>query len=58
MMSYPIEYGLDNQLSVSEGCLVISLVLAQRSDKEFELDGWSPEVVTANQRACEVRVQD
>ena len=25
---------------------------------EFELDGQSPEVVTANQRACEFRVRD
>ena len=27
-------------------------------DQEFEVDGLSPEVVTANQRACEVRVRD
>ena len=26
--------------------------------REFELDGQSPEVVTANQRACEVQIQD
>ena len=26
--------------------------------KEFEVDGRSPEVVTANQRACEVQVRD
>ena len=25
---------------------------------EFEVDGRNPEVVTANQRACEVRLQD
>ena len=25
---------------------------------EFEVDGLSPEVVTANQRACEVRIWD
>ena len=33
-MLYPIEYSLDkvDVLSVCEGCLVISLVLAQRSD--------------------------
>ena len=44
-MSYPIEYGLDkvNDLYEIQG---------------FELDGWCPEVVTANQRACEVQVRD
>ena len=25
---------------------------------EFEVDGRSPEVVTANQRVCEVRIRD
>ena len=29
-----------------------------REIREFELDGQSPEVVTANQRACEVQIRD
>ena len=45
-------------ISVSEGGLVISLVLLKDQIQEFELDGLSPEVVTANQRACEVQVRD
>ena len=41
--SYPIGYGLDFSVG---------------NPKRFEVDDLSPEVVTANQRACEVRVQD
>ena len=40
--SYPIGYGLDFSVGVQ---------------RVFEVDGLSPEVVTANQRACEVRVR-
>ena len=42
-MSYPNGYGLDFSVGIQ---------------REFEVDGLSPEVVTANQRACEVRIQD
>ena len=41
-MSYPIGYGLDFSVGVQ---------------RVFEVDGLSPEVVTANQRACEVQVR-
>ena len=49
-MSYPIEYGLDRSqlVSASVGNLTIG----------FEVDCQSPEVVTANQRACEVQIRD
>ena len=42
-MSYPIGYGLDFSVG---------------NPKRFEVDCRSPEVVTANQRACEVRMRD
>ena len=45
-------------VSVFEGGLVIALVLLKDQIQEFEVDGRSPEVVTANQRACEVRIRD
>ena len=42
---YPIGYGLDKVNDLSE-------------IRGFEVDGRSPEVVTTNQRACEVRIRD
>ena len=47
-----------NCSSVPEGGLVILLVLLKDQSSRFEVDGQSPEVVTANQRACEVWIRD
>ena len=52
------------QATVQSKCLSDQLrayvfqVILLGSDQEFELDSRSPEVVTANQRACEVRIRD
>ena len=68
-LSYPTGYGLDQ---VQDKCLsdqLRSYVVCLREDSsqmttpaskminEFEVDCQSPEVVTANQRACEVRIR-
>ena len=46
-------------MSISGRTLVERLLLPQRSDqREFELDGLSPEAITASQRACEVWIRD
>ena len=51
---YPVGYGLVSVIvnATPKTIDVIDLALF-----EFEVDGQSPEVITANQRACEVRVR-